>query len=381
MQLFWYRGLPQKLPEQDDEPLCVVQLCAEGAGLDMAVEFFEARLQRHHLHGQVHRWTEAPLRRLMQTMAQPCKSTRGDGDTVLLRREATRMVIDVLFAACAAPPVGADLGMRGRVVEILIAFPAVSSGRSGVCSFLRTLARVQRLKNESIQHHQAELQAKQQETEALEQQLEKQLQGAERQCRGLLQRFALLFEAKVEKEKALVGTMDMARRTQENAALPPIAPQRAAATAGASGLGPAVHRHEEPIAIAQRGQKRSPGLTVAEGPGKRACSGRGRGRASKQAQKVAAARDSASSGDEEFLAAGGSAASAAVRRSEANRVSATQPHDTMGLFEPMSSDDEPATCPGGMMQPSQARAPEAVAPESDARASEAKVFVGDFFFG
>eukprot|EP00927_Polykrikos_kofoidii_P007673 TRINITY_DN13154_c2_g1_i1.p1 TRINITY_DN13154_c2_g1~~TRINITY_DN13154_c2_g1_i1.p1 ORF type:complete len:511 (+),score=68.58 TRINITY_DN13154_c2_g1_i1:101-1534(+) len=211
-ELCWNDAIPEALPESVDEPICVVKLRSP----DSPVEFFEARLQRRHLQGQPEAWTSCRLERLMAAMAEPDRRG-GNRDTVLLRREAGRMVIDVLFRGGSSDgPEGAS--EEGRVVEILNAYTTGTSPQTEATSLLRSLALAQRTHRRRIVEAQARLKEMYQDVNTMEARWTEACTDASKRWRDRLRRFALLLQAKVDKEQSLRAKSDELRLAAKNVA-------------------------------------------------------------------------------------------------------------------------------------------------------------------
>ncbi|CAJ1419347.1 unnamed protein product, partial [Effrenium voratum] len=190
--LRWHPKMPQELPKEE-EPICTVQLCIRGE----TPEFLEATLQQHHLARVV--WTERHLERLMAVMARQRLGEPPHQDDLRLRRAPGRMVIDVHFRDKAAP--------LGCVVEILNAYSSGRSQRSEVVELLRAASRAQQVQQAALQESTENLEAMRRSLARLDSEWADAKAAAEKRHRGLLQRFALVLQAKIDKARSreLVG--------------------------------------------------------------------------------------------------------------------------------------------------------------------------------
>ncbi|CAK8988606.1 unnamed protein product [Durusdinium trenchii] len=215
--LHWHPALPDKLPDDPDEPICTVQLWVRNTA-----ELLEARLQQHHLGRPLMAWTNVQLERLMLVMAQQTCGDSPHQDEVRLRRAPGRMVIDVHFRRLMQVGLtGPELG--GCVVEILNAY--ASGSGSDLLRVLRSAAQAQACHQAALKESGESLEALRRETSRLEGSWTDAAAAAKKQHRGLLQRFALVLQAKIDKERSLhdeVQEKRWARMGVANvAALPP----------------------------------------------------------------------------------------------------------------------------------------------------------------
>ncbi|CAE8640581.1 unnamed protein product, partial [Polarella glacialis] len=200
--LQWHPGLPDKLPDAEGESLCTVQLCVASSPTP---ECFEARLQKQHLQQPLEAWSSRELTRLMTVMA----SSSASGDALRLRRAAGRMVIDVHFAAPPGCTSSSSAGVAGAgslsgcVVEILNAYSSGTSIRGDILRFLRSAAAAQKIHRSAISRTTASLKDLRAEVERLESEWRNACVVTQKRHRGLLRRFALLLQAKIDKEQAL----------------------------------------------------------------------------------------------------------------------------------------------------------------------------------
>ncbi|CAJ1342046.1 unnamed protein product [Effrenium voratum] len=148
---------------------------------------------RHHLARVV--WTERHLERLMAVMARQKLGEPPHQDDLRLRRAPGRMVIDVHFRDKAAP--------LGCVVEILNAYSSGRSQRSEVVELLRAASRAQQVQQAALQESTENLEAMRRSLARLDSEWADAKAAAEKRHRGLLQRFALVLQAKIDKERAL----------------------------------------------------------------------------------------------------------------------------------------------------------------------------------
>eukprot|EP00928_Gymnodinium_smaydae_P016225 TRINITY_DN16057_c1_g2_i1.p1 TRINITY_DN16057_c1_g2~~TRINITY_DN16057_c1_g2_i1.p1 ORF type:complete len:280 (-),score=58.67 TRINITY_DN16057_c1_g2_i1:75-872(-) len=195
--LSWDPAVPDGLPDAPEAPICVVRLRSP----ETASEFLEARLQRHHLQGLPESWPGARLRRLQAAMARPAQRC-SSGDTVILRREPGRMVIDVLFR---------DGESSSRVVEILNAYASGGAPRSEAVQLLRSVALAQRTHRESIRSAQRRLELSRASLKQTEAEWAEACRAATAATREQLSRFALLLQAKIDKERALHAAGELVR--------------------------------------------------------------------------------------------------------------------------------------------------------------------------
>lgn len=207
VRMQWDEGLPHAMPVGADTPLCTLWLCAPAlSGASGAPpEHLEARLHRHHLHGEVARWTPERLARLMGVMAasDPDESqAAGVRDEVVVRRGATRLVIDVVF--------GAD----GKAVEILNAYPSSSSSRACSLELLRSAVLVQRSLRQRVAGVQAHLEVARSTTAELESRWKEATADAQQHREEDVRRFCVLLQAKMDKEKDLRRELDGATKRQ-----------------------------------------------------------------------------------------------------------------------------------------------------------------------
>jgi hypothetical protein len=203
VQLYWDPAVPSSVPA--DEPICVVRLRTP----ESPSEFFEARLQRHHLqmHGAPELWTSS-FERLKQAMVKPAGRLDA-GDTVVLRREQGRFVIDVLFR-------GGRPGTEDRAVEILNAYSLGTSSRVEAVRLMRSVARAQRTHRENIAAAQTQLEAARGALADTEHRWTTECEKAARENRDLLRRFFLLLQAKRDKEQMLHATAQELRTQNRN---------------------------------------------------------------------------------------------------------------------------------------------------------------------
>lgn len=206
--------MPGALPESADDPICTVLLCTVGVSDTSASavlpECFEARMQRHHLQGPAEAWCAGRLDRLMTIMALPSSD---DGGIVLLRREAGRMVIDVVICGGSSRP-------EDRMVEILNAYPPGTSLRGSATCMLRSLAHAQRAHQARIGEAQVQLEEIRKSLEARERQWDDARTKARDNFKDLLRRFYLLLQAKIDKEGALHSEAMERHRALRNTLLP-----------------------------------------------------------------------------------------------------------------------------------------------------------------
>eukprot|EP00434_Breviolum_minutum_P044589 symbB.v1.2.039840.t1/scaffold6777.1/size15618/1 len=189
--LHWHPDLPQQLPSNQEEAICTLQLCQRDSG--GALELLEARLQQHHLV-QPLSWTESQLQRLMDVMAHQRLGNPPHEDEVRLRRAPGRMVIDVHFRS------GKASELSGCVVEILNAYASGMSQSVEVLRLLRSAACAQRVHQSGLEETNENLQALRKDLGRLEGEWTAAMEQAKKQHRGLLQRFALVLQAKIDKE-------------------------------------------------------------------------------------------------------------------------------------------------------------------------------------
>eukprot|EP00913_Durusdinium_trenchii_P028171 g26414.t1 len=173
--LHWHPALPDKLPDDPDEPICTVQLWVRNTA-----ELLEARLQQHHLGRPLMAWTNVQLERLMLVMAQQTCGDSPHQDEVGLT--------------------GPELG--GCVVEILNAY--ASGSGSDLLRVLRSAAQAQACHQAALKESGESLEALRRETSRLEGSWTDAAAAAKKQHRGLLQRFALVLQAKIDKERLKV---------------------------------------------------------------------------------------------------------------------------------------------------------------------------------
>lgn len=180
-------------------------------------------------------WSSNNFARLMSAMAHPNRD-RDEFDRVLLRNESSRMVIDVIFQEpCAESRLG------GRVVDILNVYPSGTSLRSSSTQFLRSMASAQRTNRDVSAAAQAQLDSSRTQLASVERQWETSCADSVSRHRDYLRRFALLLEAKVQKEQSLLSEADVRRRAQMFAAAAltgtaPLPPSTSGGRSTASGL-------------------------------------------------------------------------------------------------------------------------------------------------
>ncbi|CAK8996158.1 Uncharacterized protein SCF082_LOCUS4869 [Durusdinium trenchii] len=197
--LHWHPALPDKLPDDPDEPICTVQLWVRNTA-----ELLEARLQQHHLGRPLMAWTNVQLERLMLVMAQQTCGDSPHQDEVRLRRAPGRMVIDVHFRRLMQVGLtGPELG--GCVVEILNAY--ASGSGSDLLRVLRSAAQAQACHQAALKESGESLEALRRETSRLEGSWTDAAAAAKKQHRGLLQRFALVLQAKIDKERFIAANL------------------------------------------------------------------------------------------------------------------------------------------------------------------------------
>lgn len=199
--LYWHPGLPDVVPESN---ICTIHLCT----VQSPPQFLEATLQRHHLQGTSEMWSSKNFARLMSAMVQPNRD-RDDCDRVVLRNESSRMVLDVIFQEPCK-----ESRLVGRVVEILNAYPSVMSLRSNTTQLLRSIVSAQRINKDAREVAQAQLDSGRTQLASVERQWENSGADSVSRYRDYLRRFALLLEAKVQKEQALLTEADQHRRAQ-----------------------------------------------------------------------------------------------------------------------------------------------------------------------
>ncbi|CAE7317794.1 grpE [Symbiodinium sp. CCMP2456] len=323
--LHWHRSLPE-MPE-GDEPLCILQLHLVGqTGQGQELEFLEARLQKHHLQPPLAAWSTTQLQRLMAVMAEQRRGAPPNHDEVRLRRAPGRLVIDVHFRSQIYGDGGAGISLSGCVVEILNAYSSGRSARSDTLEVLRAVAAAQSLHTKAIAESRVSMEGLQSEMDRLEGDWTKACASAKKRHRGLLQRFALVLQAKIDKERALHEELQVRRWNQQGAAAAAAAPKPAAV--------------EEPLEVRGRG-RRGRG-----GGGRR---GRGRGAAVLEGERPRSPRGDKRPWDEVDDAPGSPAGRAAGTLPAGTvtqglmmpppTVTSGMP-PTMSLFDP-PSDEEP----------------------------------------
>lgn len=322
--LHWHRSLPE-MPE-DDEPLCILQLHMGQNGQGQELEFLEARLQKHHLQPPLAAWSTTQLQRLMAVMAEQRRGAPPNHDEVRLRRAPGRLVIDVHFRSQVYG--GTGISLSGCVVEILNAYSSGRSARSDTLEVLRAVAAAQALHTKAIAESRVSMEGLQSEMDRLEGDWTKACAGAKKRHRGLLQRFALVLQAKIDKERALHEELQVRRWNQQGAAAAAAAPKPAAV--------------EEPMEVRGRGRR-------GRGGGRR---GRGRGAAVLEGERPRSPRGDKRPWDEvdDAPAAPGSPAGRAAGTLPAGTVTqglmmppptvTSGMPPTMSLFDP-PSDEEP----------------------------------------
>ncbi|CAL1141522.1 unnamed protein product [Cladocopium goreaui] len=211
--LHWHADLPQ-LPNNQEEPICTVQLC-DPRGQDDGLELLEARLQQHHLARPLLAWTETQLQRLMDVMAHQSCGDAPHQDEVRLRRAPGRMVIDVHFRR---PLLSAPVELGGCVVEILNAYSSGMSQSSEVLHLLRSAACAQRVHQAALAETNESLQALWRDLGRLEGDWTSAVEQAQKKHRGFLQRFALVLQAKIDKERSLHNEIQEKRWARMGAA-------------------------------------------------------------------------------------------------------------------------------------------------------------------
>lgn len=227
--LYWHPSLPDALPEGASN-VCTIQLCT----VKSPPQFLEATLHRHHLQGTSEMWSSKNFARLMSAMVQPNRD-RDEFDRVVLRNESSRMVIDVVFQEPCA-----ESRLVGRVVEILNAYPSITSLRSSSTQLLRSIASAHHANRSASVAAQTQLDSGRTQLASVERQWENTCAESVSHHRDYLRRFAVLLEAKVQKEQSLLSEADARRRAQmfATAALTgsAVAPPSASAASTASGL-------------------------------------------------------------------------------------------------------------------------------------------------
>lgn len=209
VRLQWHPSLPSALPATSEEAICVVQVCAISPSPGVEPEHLEARMQRHHLLGSSDSWTPERLKRLMAAMATPSRASKPaedpSADMVLLRRGTGHMVIDVFFAEgdIATASFLHRHGGKSKVVELLNARPRSISARESITELLRAAVKVQGDHRRQIADVQAKLQSSRAALLALQQQWDTKRANVVRERRDRLRRFAVLLQAKVDKEHSL----------------------------------------------------------------------------------------------------------------------------------------------------------------------------------
>lgn len=321
--LHWHGDLP-RLPSNQEEPVCTVQLC-DPHGQNDGLELLEARLQQHHLARPLLAWTETQLQRLMDVMAHQNCGDAPHQDEVRLRRAPGRMVIDVHFRRTSF---SASVELGGCVVEILNAYPSGMSQSTEVLHLLRSAACAQRVHQAALAETNESLQALQRDLLRLEGDWTSSVEQAQKKHRGLLQRFALVLQAKIDKERSLHNEIQEKRWARMGAAnvarLPEVAQEDAVVEGKPPGAG--------------RGRRGRGGRT-----------GHGRGRAA--ARGAAGAEDRSPSpvakkqkvSKEAPVAVPGAASTLGIT-TQALTVppSMSAAPATHSLFDPDSQEDEPA---------------------------------------
>ncbi|CAL1141521.1 unnamed protein product [Cladocopium goreaui] len=375
--LHWHADLPQ-LPNNQEEPICTVQLC-DPRGQDDGLELLEARLQQHHLARPLLAWTETQLQRLMDVMAHQSCGDAPHQDEVRLRRAPGRMVIDVHFRR---PLLSAPVELGGCVVEILNAYSSGMSQSSEVLHLLRSAACAQRVHQAALAETNESLQALWRDLGRLEGDWTSAVEQAQKKHRGFLQRFALVLQAKIDKERSLHNEIQEKRWARMGAAnvarLPEVAQEDALVEGKPPGAG--------------RGRRGRGGRT-----------GRGRGRAAARGAAAGAEDRSPSPvakkqkvSKEAPLAVPGAASTLGGITTQGLTVppSMSAAPATHSLFDPDSEEDEPAR-PAQPAQPAQLAQPapsaSATVPALPSAASKQEpapkgprrpsgVGVGDLFF-
>mmetsp|Transcript_45452 Transcript_45452/g.83167 ORF Transcript_45452/g.83167 Transcript_45452/m.83167 type:complete len:216 (+) Transcript_45452:128-775(+) len=146
VQLAWHKDMPGQLPQDGLDPICTMTLCVPAQAPDHP-QYFEARMQVHHLVGDRDVWTPTQLQRLMTAMEQ---AGGAGSDTVQLRREMTRVVIDVVFRDTSSATIAGDVSVNRKAVEILNAYPCATTVRGCTLKFLRVLAQGQQTKLDQV---------------------------------------------------------------------------------------------------------------------------------------------------------------------------------------------------------------------------------------
>lgn len=358
VQLVWHPSLPSALPERPEEAICEVLLLQQSH--DAGPEFYEARLLAVHLQPPLEGWSAERLGRLMAAMAQGRSTPQGAGvvDRVQLRRLAGRLTIDVLFGGGGAAAGGPRwLSSEEKVVDVLNAYPVVSSSRIVASSMLRTVSRVQREHQSKAAEARRGLSALRAELAEMERRWAEAQDEAKRTYRGSLRRFALLLQAKVDKERELVTEADERSRAASAAAaakaIPagaplfgtPVAAERslpapAFFAAGASAVAAAPGAAEVAAGLPHLGRRpRAKAKAAGREPGGARGRGRGRGRRPVEPLSDGAVGDRAVGG------AAGAPGGRAAMLPEPKRQRLVAAAGTLSLFNPGSSSDDEGARP------------------------------------
>eukprot|EP00439_Symbiodinium_sp_Y106_P051151 s3308_g6.t2 len=127
---------------------------------------------------------------------------------------------------------GTGISLSGCVVEILNAYSSGRSARSDTLEVLRAVAAAQALHTKAIDESRVSMEGLQSEMDRLEGEWTKACAGAKKRHRGLLQRFALVLQAKIDKERKLHEEIQVRRWNQQGAVAAAAAPTPAAAEEG-----------------------------------------------------------------------------------------------------------------------------------------------------
>eukprot|EP00929_Paragymnodinium_shiwhaense_P122302 TRINITY_DN9495_c0_g1_i2.p1 TRINITY_DN9495_c0_g1~~TRINITY_DN9495_c0_g1_i2.p1 ORF type:complete len:520 (+),score=123.03 TRINITY_DN9495_c0_g1_i2:101-1660(+) len=333
VELAWHGDLPSSLPRDSEQAICVVRFRTP----ETPVEFYEAHLLRHHLRAGD--WSSAELERLMRTMAKPCYG-KSAGDTVLLRRETGRMVIDVVFREAGAQ--AGDAVRDVRVVEILNAYNTGSSLRSNAHALLRGVASAQKACRKQIDAARNRLASAEKETAELQGKWNAESCKARQKLSDYHRRFALVLLSKMDKEKELHAKAEELRFAAINGALgarcnppPPEIPLlQPAATPSAPSKRPREKAPPKAKAVGEPAAKRAKAKNAPK-----------RGKAKTKASSAAAAAPAEDDGDFFGGAAGGGIEAAPLPSVQTSHL--RQPGGskrvTGGLFSGSSDEEaEPA---------------------------------------
>lgn len=206
VQFRWHPSMPNTLPDDHDDAICELRLmkCDNSDG----PLFYDCRLLAVHLGLPRNSWTPSQLTRLMSAMTHCPNVAAMIDEGVLLRNHGhDRLTIDVQFVSQDVEPWNTHDYSCVKVVDVLNAFPVINSSRECAVGMLRNVAAIRDERCIEIQNSLERQKALRQSASDADGKWDAALATPMNHHRVSLQRFALVMQAKLDRERAISANM------------------------------------------------------------------------------------------------------------------------------------------------------------------------------